>query len=93
MTQSPKAVQTARRNLSQRIGRLIATLEKEAREPTPREAHHASVALDHLERDRLADGEWAMVHVERELGALPLNARSAKTAELRARLSSLYEDL
>lgn len=40
MTLSPKAVATARRNLAQRIERGITTLEKEAREPTPWEAHY-----------------------------------------------------
>lgn len=92
MTQPPKAVQTARRNLSQRIARLITKLEEEAREPTPAEAHHVSIALGHLEFDRYPDGEWTMLHAERGLGDLPADARKATAAELRARLAGLYEE-
>ncbi len=98
MTLSPKTVQTARRNLAQRIGRTIATLEKEGREPTPWEAHYTVMALQLLEADRHHDGEWTMLRAEREdifnapvsPKPLPPDAHQATTAELRARLASLY---
>lgn len=97
MTLSPKAVATARRNLAQRIGRTITNLEKEAREPTPWEAHYAVIALQFLEAERYADGEWIMLHAERRdifdtpihPSPLPDDANVATAAELRARLASL----
>lgn len=97
MTLSPKAVATARRNLAQRIGRLITAMEKEAREPTPWEAHYTVIALQLLEADRYPDGEWTMLHAERpdifdtpiHPTPLPVDAHKATTAELRARLTEL----
>lgn len=98
MTLSPKAVQTARRNLAQRIGRLISTLEKEAREPTPWQAHYSVIALQLLEAERYADGEDVAFKADAEHiyntpvspSVLPADAHTATTAELRARLAELY---
>ena len=95
---SPKAVATARRNLAQRIGRTITNLEMDAREPTPWEAHYTVIALQLLEAERYADGEWIVLHAERpdifdtpiHPTPLPVDASVATTAELRARLAGLY---
>lgn len=99
MTLSTTAVATARRNLAQRIGRLVSTMEKEPREPTPWEAHYTVIALQLLEAERYSDGEWVALQAEREdvfnapvsPSPLPTDANTASTSELRARLTSLYE--
>lgn len=101
MTLSTTAVATARRNLAQRIGRLIKPLETEGREPTPWEAHYTAIALQLLEAERYPDGEWMALHAEREdtfnapvnPKPLPVDAHKASTAELRARLTALYGDV
>lgn len=93
MTLSPKAVQTARRNLAQRIERVLTKIDQEGRQPTARESHYVSIALDQLEADRHHDGEWTMLRAERDdiflTPELPADARMATTAELRARLAEL----
>lgn len=43
MTLTPKEAQTARRNLAQRVGKLVDKIEKEAREPTELRARLASL--------------------------------------------------
>lgn len=99
MTIDAKGLATARRNLAQRIERLLANLNKEAREPTPWEAHYAVIAMEHLEFERYPDGEWIALHAEREdifntsvsPKPLPPDAKTATAAELRARLESIYE--
>lgn len=98
MTLSATAVATARRNLAQRIGRVINKIEQEGRAPTAWEARYTAIALGHLEHERHPDGEWMALHAEREdifnkLGAtspLSVDANVATTAELRARLMSLH---
>ena len=98
MTLSTTAVATARRNLAQRIGRLIKAMETEPREPTSWEAHYTVIALQLLEAERYADGEWIVLHAERpdifdtpiHPTPLPVDASVATTAELRARLAGLY---
>lgn len=100
MTLNPVAIATARRNLAQRIDRLITKIEQEGREPTAWEAHYTSIALDQFELDHLGDGEWTMLHAERQdifdtpvsPHPLPADARKATAAELRARLAGLYGD-
>jgi hypothetical protein len=98
MTLSTTAVATARRNLAQRIGRVIKGMEAEGRDPTPWEAHYMVIALQLLEAERYPDGEWTMLHAERQdivdtpvhPTPLPVDANVATTAELRARLTGLY---
>lgn len=92
-----KAQQTARRNLAQRIERIIETIAKTAREPTPWEQHYLSLAIDDLDARHYAKGEgtalWAQgqavfdhpVHPK----PLPAHARTATLAELRARLTEV----
>lgn len=98
MTLSTTAVATARRNLAQRIERLIKAMETAGREPTPWEAHYTVIALQHFESERYPDGEWIALHAEAEHifnapvnpKPLPADAHKASTSELRARLASLY---
>lgn len=98
MTLSTTAAATARRNLAQRIERLIKAMETAGREPTPWEAHYTMIALQFLEAERYPDGEWIALRAEREdifnapvsPSPLPEDANTATTAELRARLTSLY---
>lgn len=100
MTLNPVALATARRNLAQRIGKLITKLEKETREPTPWEAHYAVIALQHLEFERYPDGEDEIFRADSEHiyntpvspKVLPPDAHKATSAELRARLAALYEE-
>ena len=92
-----KAVATARRNLLQRIEKLIVLIEKDGREPTPWEAHYTSLALDDLEEQRFAQGETTMAMAAEEKifntpvspRPLPADARKAKVAALRKRWASL----
>lgn len=99
MTIDSTAIATARRNLAQRIGKLITKLERETREPTPWEAHFGMVALQHLEFERYPVGEEEIFRAAAEHifntpvspKVLPPDAHKATTAELRARLESLYE--
>ncbi|MBR2819802.1 MAG: hypothetical protein IKE60_34350 [Reyranella sp.] len=99
MTMPPEALAISRKNLCQRIERLLARIESESREPTQWEAHYTMIAMGHLELDRHYDGEWTMLHAEREdvfntrvsPRQLPADANKATAADLRARLTSLYE--
>ncbi len=101
MIPTPTAVATARRNLAQRIGRVIKPMETEGREPTPWEAHFTVITLQLLEAERYPDGEWTALRAEREdifnapvsPSPLPADAHMATTAELRARLTELYGDV
>lgn len=101
MTVDAKALTAAHRNLAQRIGKLILKIEKEAREPTPWEAHFASIALKHLEFSEYPPGEDAIFKADSEhiYNApvhpipLPADACKATAVELRERLAGLYEDL
>ncbi len=99
MTIDAKGLATARRNLAQRVARLLSRIEREDREATAWEAHYTSIALDQLELDHTGDGEWTMLHAEREDAfnppaspkPLPGDARKATVTELRARLTTLEE--
>ena len=99
MTMDSTAIATARRNLAQRIGKLVAKLEKEAREPTLWEQHYAVIALQHLELERYRDGEDEIFRADAEHifntlvspKVLPSGAHKATAAELRVRLEALYE--
>lgn len=99
MTMDSTAIATARRNLAQRIGRLITKFEKEAREPTGWEAHYTMIALNHLEAALYPAGEDEIFRADNEAiyntavhpHPLPPDAYKATAAELRARLAGLFE--
>jgi hypothetical protein len=91
-----KAQQTARRNLAQRIGRLLEAVDKAGRQPTPWEAHYTSLALDELDARHYADGERTMMWAEGQSifdtpvspKPLPADKRTATLAQLRARMTA-----
>jgi hypothetical protein len=80
MTMSRQAVQTARRNLGQRIERLLNGIEKAGRNPNRIEIDLLTVALGHLEMDEWPDGEQAVSRAERSG-----NPTSAQLAEVKVR--------
>lgn len=92
-----KAQQTARRNLVQRIERILETITKANREPTPWEQHYVSLAIDDLAGRHYAKGEDTAMWAEGEAifdhpvhpKPLPPDARKATLAEMRARLAEV----
>jgi hypothetical protein len=65
MTMTDKEAATARRNLSQRIDRYLAEMEKRAIQPGRREGDHLLRALGHLQAGTFADGERDVMWAER----------------------------
>jgi hypothetical protein len=66
MTQSPQAVDAARRNLSQRIERLLDLhLANPAPGLTGYQADKILDAMDHLQGGHFWDGEWMVLNAER----------------------------
>ena len=73
MTESPKALVTARRNLAQRIERFLVDPDRATVESDAWEAEHVQKALACLEMDDHAAGEWAMLKVEKAEAFRPVN--------------------
>lgn len=64
MTMTSKAMETARRNLAQRIDRYLQELEKRDAKLGWREGDHLQSALDHLQAGTFGDGERDMMWAE-----------------------------
>ena len=71
MTFSPAAVVTARRNVSQRIERLLKVVERAHRPPSRREIFHVRNALELMKVGQYPEAEEAMLKAER---AFPVTA-------------------
>lgn len=92
-----KAQQTARRNLAQRIERVVEAIAKVNGEPTPWESHYLSLAIGDLAAKHYAKGEDTALWAENQAvfdhpvhpKPLPADARTATLAELRARLAEV----
>lgn len=92
-----KAQQTARRNLVQRIERILETITKADREPTPWEQHYVTLAIDDLAARDYPKGEntafWAESQAVFDTPVnpkpLPPDARTGTLAELQARLAEV----
>jgi len=93
MTLSPAAVATARRNVVQRIERLLNVVDRAHRPPSRRELFYVRQALDLMKTGRYPDAEEAILRAER---ALPVPSDEAHgldtdptttTAQLRAQLA------
>lgn len=74
MTMTSKAMETAGRNLAQRIDRYLQELEKWDAKLGWREADHLLRALDHLQTGTFGDGERDMMWAEWATGTLEFQA-------------------
>jgi hypothetical protein len=93
MTISPAAVVTARRNVAQRIERLLNVVDRAHRPPSRREIFYVRHALELVKVGRYPDAEEALMRAER---ALPVPTDEAHgldtnptttTVQLRAHLA------
>jgi len=64
MTMTDKALETARRNLTQRVERYLEVLEKREASLGWREGDHLEKALAHLQAGTLDEGERDMMWAE-----------------------------
>jgi len=93
MTLSPAAVATARRNVVQRIERLLNVVDRARRPPSRREIFYVRQALDLMTVGRYPDAEEAMLRAERALSVPADEAHgldtnpTTTTAQLRAQLA------
>jgi hypothetical protein len=71
MTLSPAAVVTARRNVAQRVERLLKVVERAHRPPSRREIFYVIDALELMKVGQYPEAEEAMLRAER---ALPVPA-------------------
>ena len=81
MTVNPAAAVTARRNVAQRIERLLASLDSARRQPSRREVFHVCTALDRMKVGRYPEAEEAMLRAEH---ASPVPAEFANRLDVNA---------
>lgn len=92
-----KAQQTARRNLHQRIERIVEAIGKASRDPTRWEAHYLSLAIEDLAARDYPKGEDTALWAESQAvfdgpvnpKPLPEDARAPTFSELRERLAAM----